>query len=99
VVIVITVVIVVSPFPAMIATPIFVAVHSFPSPIIVLLVPASLIPRIPVVVILLGHYAAVVLRERVAGINAGLTVAVSASAKALSVAGAGYGRRTATRAG
>src|SRR5579872_4629786 len=77
--------VVASPLPSMIPSPILIAVHAFPPPGIVLLVPASLIPGIPVVVILLGKDPTVVFGEGVAGLNTGRAVVVSAAAIPLSV--------------
>jgi hypothetical protein len=85
--------VVVLPFPAVTPPPISVTIHAFPSPVIILSGPASLVSLIPVVVILPWHYTTMVFRESVAGINAMPAVVASAIAFIeLSVTGSGEAR-------
>jgi len=91
VVIMVTVMVMVLPFPAMISSPIPIAVDAFPSPSIIFLIPAPLIPGVPVVVILLRKHAAMMSCEGVAGITTSLAVVADARA-VLRVASSGQSK-------
>src|ERR1700675_3092091 len=82
-------IVVMMPFPSMIASGIAIAVHAFPSPVIIVSVPASWLPLIIMVVILLRKYSAMMFRERIAGIRTRSAIVANASATVLSVAGSG----------
>lgn len=77
------------PFPAMSPVRVSITVHAIPSPLIVLLSPASRAALVVVVEILLWIYPAVMFRERVARINARLTMVVHA-VTILGVTGSGH---------
>src|SRR5208283_2965248 len=88
----VAIVIVVMPLPTVFAVPVLIAVDAFPSPIVVGAVPAALVSAIPAIVILVRHYAVVVLSEGIARINTVRAVVVSAGVvarEALGIAGAG----------